>query len=125
MRTFFLLLVSSFSLGGCIYTEESSDDGYGGTSGYGSRPTSCTGGSGATGGSNTGGVVEPPPPPPECTDLAGEAACTDRTDCTPIYAGSDCTCGPDCTCIGGEPGCVCETYGYLVCIDVEDAAGLR
>jgi hypothetical protein len=129
MKFGILVLASSFVLGGCIYRNEVDDDGYGGNS-YGgssySRP--CTGGStssggaSSTGGSNTGGIVEPPPPPPpECLELTTEEACTERADCTPIYAGTDCTCGPDCTCIGGEPGCVCETYGFLVCVDAETA----
>jgi hypothetical protein len=128
MKLGILVLVSSFVLGGCIYRNEVADDGYssGSYGGGSSRP--CTGGStsnagtssggtSSTGGTNTGGIVEPPPPPPECIELATEEACTERDDCTPLYAGTDCSCGPDCTCIGGEPGCVCETYGYLVCID--------
>jgi hypothetical protein len=126
MKCFFLILASSFLLGGCIYRHEEvgDDDGYGGHSGYGSS-RSCTGGSTASGGTSgtspgTGGIVEPPPPP-ECMELATEAACSERADCTPIYAGTDCSCGPECTCIGGEPGCVCESFGFLVCVEAEAA----
>ena len=126
MKCFFLILASSFLLGGCIYRhEQTGDDGYGGYSGYGSS-RSCTGGSTASGGTSgtnpgTGGVVEPPPPPPECMELATEAACSDRADCTPIYAGTDCSCGPECICEGGDPNCICESFGFLVCVDAEAA----
>jgi hypothetical protein len=131
MKPLFFLGLGMCFLGGCIIRneKESWDTGSGGGSAgtylpcTGGSTSAGTGGTNATGGTDTGtgGVVEPPPPPPECLELADETACTERTDCEPIYAGTDCSCGPDCTCIGGEPGCVCESYGYLVCVDAEDA----
>lgn len=81
--------------------------------------TGTAGTTGDPGGSAGTGSTEPPPPP-SCTDLETEAACSDRADCTPIYAGTDCSCGPECTCIGGEPGCICESFGFLVCIEAEE-----
>jgi len=140
MKPLFFLGLGMCFLGGCVIRHEEDHAGTGGY-GYGGSTTRCTGGSttagtggtstnggtSATGGTDagTGGVVEPPPPPPECLELENEAACTERADCEPLYAGTDCSCGSDCTCIGGEPGCVCESYGYLVCVDVEDAEALR
>lgn len=148
MKSFFnalsFVLASTLFAGGCIIKHDEdhvADDGSEGCGGYGTSRggspsagnsgaggssseagaggSSGEGGSGASAGdSGTGGIVEPPPPP-ECVELETELSCSERADCTPVYAGTDCSCGPECTCIGGEPGCVCESFGFLVCIDAE------